>query len=130
MQDIIVAPVMPVSRIPIKYDEIGNLTHFGDEDVGNIYFEWQNGRQLAAITDDYGKEVAYKYDQNGMRTQKVNHDVEDGDSIYDYTYVGSVLVRQTLTEDPADAAPYLAHTLDFIYDAGGSLTTNIKIIPL
>lgn len=48
----------------ITYDEIGNVVNYD----GNTY-TWQNGRQLKEISNQ-NKKIAYKYNYNGIRTQK------------------------------------------------------------
>lgn len=53
----------------ITYDEIGNMKTYD----GNTY-TWQNGRQLASITAT-GKNIQYKYNDNGIRTQKTVNNV-------------------------------------------------------
>ena len=48
----------------ITYDEIGNIVTYD----GNTY-TWQNGRQLAGISNG-SQTITYKYNDNGIRTQK------------------------------------------------------------
>lgn len=56
-------------------DTNGNPISYRD----GITFTWQNGRQLASLqTDD--NDVSYKYDSNGMRTQKT----DNSDTTYYY----------------------------------------------
>ncbi len=68
----------------ITYDEIGNpLTYDG------YAFSWQKGRQLASISGN-GVDLAFKYNSDGLRTQKIS----DGITI-EYFYSGSKLVAQS-----------------------------------
>jgi RHS repeat-associated protein len=48
----------------ITYDEIGNPLSFN-----GYTLTWENGRQLAGMTGN-GSTIAYKYDENGTRTEK------------------------------------------------------------
>lgn len=75
----------------ITYDEIGNPLSYGN----NISFTWQNGRELASYKDD-DKEITYKYDENGIRTEKkVNNEtykyyLNDTDIIFEETPEGTI----------------------------------------
>ncbi|MEA4827263.1 MAG: RHS repeat-associated core domain-containing protein, partial [Clostridium sp.] len=86
------------------YDDIGNpLTYYG------YTFTWEQGRQLAGIKGN-GKDISFKYDVDGIRTEKTVNGVitkyhlsgdrvtfEDNgtDKIY-YTYDDSNLVSMNL----------------------------------
>lgn len=59
----------------ITYDAIGNPLTYD----GNTY-TWQNGRQLASIKNA-SKEVKFKYNADGIRTQKIVSEVVPGYSI-------------------------------------------------
>ena len=51
----------------ITYDAIGNPLTYGS----NISYTWQNGRELATYSDtSKSLNVSYKYDENGIRTEK------------------------------------------------------------
>lgn len=69
----------------ITYDEIGNPLTYN----GNTY-TWQNGRQLAKISNN-SQTITYKYNDNGIRTQKTvngvttNYYVEGNKVIYEKT---------------------------------------------
>ena len=89
----------------LTYDAVGNMTDYGN----NLHFTWDKGNQLASVVFDlYNLTVSYKYDQNGMRTQKLMN----GFVMVDYTYIGDRLISQT---------DYLDQTIDFIYDAMGDM---------
>ena len=89
----------------LTYDAVGNMTDYGQ----NLHFTWDKGNQLASVVFDlYSLTVSYKYDQNGMRTQKLMN----GFVMVDYTYIGDRLISQT---------DYLDQTIDFIYDAMGDM---------
>lgn len=64
----------------ITYDNIGNPLTYD----GNTY-TWQNGRQLTEINKE-GTNISYKYNDNGIRTQKIVNGVTtnyylDGDKV-------------------------------------------------
>lgn len=63
----------------IQYDDIGNPLNLKDANNNNIVsYTWQNGRQLAKIVTNDGKDISYKYNDNGIRTQKiVNNETTD-----------------------------------------------------
>jgi RHS repeat-associated protein len=89
----------------LTYDAVGNMTDYGD----NWHFIWDKGNQLTSVVFDlYNLTVSYKYDQNGMRTQKLMN----GNVIMDYTYIGDRLISQT---------DFGGTTIDFIYDAMGDM---------
>ncbi len=81
----------------ITYDEIGNIVTYD----GNTY-TWQNGRQLAGIRNS-GSTITYKYNDNGIRTQKTingtttNYYVDGNKVIYEKT--GSNVIYYTYNEN-------------------------------
>ena len=81
----------------ITYDEIGNIITYD----GNTY-TWQNGRQLAGIRNS-GSTITYKYNDNGIRTQKTingtttNYYVDGNKVIYEKT--GSNIIYYTYDEN-------------------------------
>ena len=80
----------------ITYDEIGNIVTYD----GNTYI-WQNGRQLAGISNS-GSTITYKYNDNGIRTQKtVNGTVTnyylDGNKVI-YEKTGNDVIYYTYDE--------------------------------
>ena len=85
------------------YDEIGNLLT-----NGTWTYTWQNGRELAAMTDG-ATTWNYTYDANGMRTSRTN-----GTTTYNYVYNGSQLVQMTVGND----------TLYFTYGVLGPTTVT------
>jgi len=70
---------------------------------GTWTYTWQNGRELAAMTDGTTT-WTYTYDANGMRTQRSN-----GTTAYNYVYNGSTLGQMAVG----------SNTLNFAYDASG-----------
>lgn len=78
-----------------NYDDYGNLISDGTH-----YFDWANGRQLVSV----GSDIAYTYDENGIRTTKE----VDGTTTYFNTSDG-VILSQSDDEN----------TLIFQYDNGG-----------
>ena len=88
----------------ITYDKIGNPLTYRD----GMTMTWENGRQLSTLkTGD--NEVSYKYDSNGLRTQK-----EDGNGAT-YYYYDSNKNLIGLTKG--------YKTLYFYYDSQGSPTS-------
>ena len=86
----------------ITYDVIGNpLTYYN----GNSYtFEWENGRQLAAVSsDDF--ELEFVYNDEGIRTQKIANG-----AVHTYHLSGS----QIISEEWGN------HLLVYLYDSNGS----------
>lgn len=77
------------------YDDRGYLTSDGTH-----YFDWANGRQLVSV----GSDIAYTYDENGIRTTKE----VDGTTTYFNTSDGVILSQSDDT-----------NTLIFQYDNGG-----------
>ena len=72
----------------ITYDTIGNpLTD------GTWTYTWQNGRELASMTDG-ATTWTYTYDANGLRKTRSN-----GTDTYTYVYNGSQLVQMTRGTD-------------------------------
>ena len=84
--------------IAITHDAIGNPLN-----DGTWTYTWQNGRDLAAMTDGTTT-WNYIYDANGMRTQRSN-----GTTAYNYVYNGSQLSQMTVG----------SNMLNFAYDASG-----------
>ena len=94
---------------------MGNMITYGYTDGWNpLKFRWEKGRQLAEYTaPDVDRNVKFKYDHNGLRTQKtITNTYTSSSTVYDFTYVGNLLVRQT---------DNLNRTLDFAYDASGTM---------
>ena len=95
--------------IPLTYDAMGNLTEFE-----GINFTWTAGRQLKQYEFNNGISdlvVDYKYNADGLRTQKKVTDNENFYSVtYDYIWADGKLVSRT---DGTDV-------LYFIYDSNNS----------
>lgn len=88
----------------ITYDEMGNPLNYRNE----ITMTWQNGRQLASLqTSD--NSVSYKYDSNGMRTQKTDN---SGTTYYYYDSYKNLI---GLTKNN--------NTLLFYYDSNGNIVS-------
>ena len=90
--------------VTITHDEIGNPLN-----DGTWTYAW-SGRQLASMTDGTTT-WSYKYNADGLRTEKTN-----GTTTYKYVYSGSTLVQMSVGDD----------VLNFYYDNGTpvSLTYN------
>ena len=86
--------------MPITYDAMGNTTGM----MGHT-LTWKKGRQLDTISGN-GIYAEYKYNQNGLRTQKVVNNVTT-----DFYYAGNLLMAQN------DGANLLVWT----YDASGQM---------
>ena len=96
--------VTKISGDTITYDQSGNPLSYRD----GITFTWQNGRQLASLqTAD--NSVSYKYDSNGMRTQKTDN---SGTTYYYYDSDKNLI---GLTKGN--------NTLLFYYDSDGNVTS-------
>ena len=86
----------------ITYDEIGNPLNYRD----GMSFTWRNGRWLSTTTLNDGTKVTYRYNANGMRTQK-----KVGSKVTDYYYDSN----NNLIAQKTDNA-----TLFFYYDTENS----------
>lgn len=72
----------------ITYDEIGNPTWYNEKEL-----IWQNGRQLRDFNDwDNKQSITYKYNENGIRTQKTVNGYEVTNYYLDGT---NVIYEQT-----------------------------------
>ena len=88
----------------ITYDASGNPLSYRD----GINFTWENGRQLSSLqTAD--NSISYKYDSNGMRTQKT----DNSGTTYYYYDSNKNLIGLTKGND----------TLLFYYDSDNSVTS-------
>ena len=86
----------------ITYDEIGNPLNYRD----GMSFTWRNGRWLSTTTLNDGTKVTYRYNANGMRTQK-----KVGSKVTDYYYDSN---NNLITQKTDNA------TLFFYYDTENS----------
>ena len=86
----------------ITYDEIGNPLNYRD----GMSFTWKNGRWLSTTTLSDGTKITYRYNANGMRTQK-----KVGSKVTDYYYDRN----NNLIAEKTDNA-----TLFFYYDTENS----------
>ena len=95
--------------VPITYDAIGNPLN-----DGTWTYEWQAGRQLKRVSTE-GKAVSFKYDHNGLRTQKVV-EADWGPETTNYYLHGKLLTHMTV--DYRDTSEVLHQdVLHFFYDA-------------
>ncbi len=93
-----------INGYEITYDEMGNPLSYRN----SMTMTWQNGRQLASLqTAD--NSVSYKYDSNGMRTQKTDN---SGTTYYYYDSNKNLI---GLTKGNK--------TLLFYYDSDGNVTS-------
>lgn len=88
----------------ITYDEMGNPLSYRD----GITMTWQNGRHLASLQKG-STVVNYKYDSNGMRTQKS----DSNSTTYYYYDSNNNLIGLTKGNN----------TLLFYYDSDGNVTS-------
>ena len=96
-----------VNNKPIYYDKIGNPTQYGsNSDADKITYEWEKGRQLKKIVQA-GKTVAFKYNENGLRIQKVLNPDTASEVVTNYTLHGKNIVHMTQG----------SNNLHFFYDA-------------
>ena len=95
--------------VPITYDAIGNPLN-----DGTWTYEWQAGRQLKRMSTE-GKVVSFKYDHNGLRTQKVV-EADWGPETTNYYLHGKLLTHMTV--DYRDTSEVVHQdVLHFFYDA-------------
>lgn len=93
-----------INSYDITYDESGNPLSYRD----GMTMSWKNGRQLASLqTAD--NDVNYRYDSNGMRTQKT----DNSGTTYYYYDSNKNLIGLTKGND----------TLLFYYDTDGNITS-------
>lgn len=98
----------------ITYDTIGNPTKWRN----STSLTW-NGRTLTSQTLSNGNSITYKYNSDGIRTQKrVFDDVASAYITHDYVLDGTKIIQETVT----DNAYYNSYTLYYVYDASGSIT--------
>lgn len=71
-------------NLSVTYDEIGNPLTFDGATL-----TWEQGRKLSSITMANGVSASYKYDANGIRTQKTVAGVTT-----DYFLQGSTIIAQ------------------------------------
>lgn len=93
-----------INGYDITYDESGNPISYRD----NITMTWEQGRQLSSL-QIANNGVSYKYDSNGMRTQKT----DNSGTTYYYYDSNHNLIGLTKGND----------TLLFYYDSDGSATS-------
>ena len=96
--------VTKINGDTITYDEAGNPLSYRDD----MTMTWEHGRQLSSlqIADN---SVSYKYDSNGMRTQKT----DNNGTTYYYYDSNNNLIGLTKGND----------TLLFYYDSDGNVTS-------
>lgn len=86
----------------ITYDEIGNPLTYD----GNTY-SWEGGRQLSGISGN-GKNIIYKYNDSGIRTQKIVNGVTTN-----YQLSGDKVLLETTPTDK----------IHYTYDITGNLAS-------
>ena len=114
--------------IPILYDEIGNPTDFIEylddtEYIMGTHLEWE-GRQLqsynkgegiSGVIDEFYETVEFKYNADGIRTQKIVNGVR-----HEYVLNGTQVVRETIYNSSLNR--YIAKDIRYFYDAEGRPT--------
>ncbi|GFZ34395.1 hypothetical protein CSC2_49210 [Clostridium zeae] len=91
----------------ITYDQIGNpLTYDGNT------FRWQAGRQLAGITLNSGRDISFKYNDQGIRTEKYSYGVATT-----YYLIGDKVVDEENEEGTS---------IRYNYDASGNLVSMVS----
>ena len=95
------------------YDNIGNPLTFD-----GASFTWM-GRELTQYTKD-GKEITFKYDENGLRHRKTIKENGELSEQYDYVWSDGVLISQTYF-DIEDNKTVFTASAKFIYDSWGTL---------
>lgn len=94
------------------YDNIGNPLTFD-----GASFTW-SGRELVKYTKD-GKEITFKYDENGLRHRKTITENGVITEQYDYVWSDGVLISQTHISSVDGVTT--TDTAKFIYDSWGTL---------
>ena len=98
----------------ITYDSIGNPTKWRN----STNLTW-DGRALMSQELSNDNSITYKYNSDGIRTQKrVFDDVASAYITHDYVLDGTKILSETVT----DNAYYNNYTLYYVYDADGSIT--------
>lgn len=107
----------------ITYDGAGNPTTIGD----NISLEWINGRELKSyVNSDEHQVISYKYDHNGIRTNKIVNGVEtkyyiEGNKIVYEEKDGNVIYYMR-NNDGLIGFKYLNNTYYYIKNIQGDIT--------
>ena len=107
--------------LSITYDEIGNPLTFDDTTL-----TWECGRKLSSMTFPNGVTASYKYDANGIRTQKTV-----GSRTTEYFLEGSTIVAQKTGDDviwyyfdsdgTRDAIEYKGNVYYYMYNPQGDV---------
>ena len=94
-----------IDSTAIMYDDLGNpLTY------GSTTFAWQNGRQLASISMNYGAMVySFEYNDSGIRTSKTVNGIE-----HVYTLNGSQIVTESWVQNNVE------YYIVYLYDESGA----------
>ena len=105
----------------ITYDAVGNPLKFGD-----ITMTWERGRELSTMTFADGSTASYKYNADGIRTQKTVNGVTT-----DYFLEGSTIVAQKTGNDviwyyfdgdgTRDAIEYNGNVYYYMYNPQGDV---------
>ena len=105
----------------ILYDAVGNPLTFGD-----ITMTWERGRKLSTMTFADGSTTSYKYNADGIRTQKTVNGVTT-----DYFLEGSTIVAQKTGNDviwyyfdgdgTRDAIEYGGNVYYYMYNPQGDV---------
>lgn len=105
----------------ILYDAVGNPLKFGD-----ITMTWERGRKLSTMTFADGSTASYKYNADGIRTQKTVNGVTT-----DYFLEGSTIVAQKTGNDviwyyfdgdgTRDAIEYNGNVYYYMYNPQGDV---------
>ena len=94
-----------IDSTAITYDDLGNpLTY------GTAAYTWQNGRQLASISMNYGAMVySFEYNDSGIRTSKTVNGIE-----HVYTLNGSQIVTESWVQNNVE------YYIVYLYDESGA----------
>ena len=93
----------------ISYDDIGNPWRY----YSGHMMEW-TGRELDRIQDKYGQYTIYKYDADGIRTEKEIY----GKETHKYLLEGNRIIREEILDSNGNRK----HVLWYSYDGNGVLT--------
>ena len=96
--------LVAVDNVQITYDDIGNPTSY----YNGFAYQW-DGRRL--VTAERGYLSYYlSYNNEGLRTSKITSYYRNDDTITNYYYSGSLLVKEESPE----------YTIVYLYDTNGS----------
>ncbi|MCG9968493.1 DUF6531 domain-containing protein [Pelotomaculum terephthalicicum JT] len=105
------------NNIQYAYDQVGNLTRLTYPDGKQVNYTYDPTNRLTSVTDWANRTTTYNYDPNGRLTQTNRPD----GSIETRRYDDSGRITQLKDIDRNNA---VINQYDWVYDAGGNITTE------